>query len=150
MSSDTPPTLHFFLSEEAKEKGVEFHPPRDGDAGYDVRSAEAVVIPTGEQAMVSTGLHLAVPNGWVALAKDRSSMAAKRIYTHGGVIDSGYRGEVRIMLSNESDESYHIEVGDKITQLVVVHHLVGGVEAESLEQLGETDRGAGGFGSTGR
>lgn len=142
--------LRFYLSAEAKTAGIELHAPRSGDAGFDLRSLEDMVLPPGEQIVVPTGLKIAVPPGWVGIVKDRSSMALKRIYSHAGVIDASYRGEVRIVLSNAGSGSYHIERGAKIAQLVVVPHMSGCEEVSSEAELGDTARGAGGFGSTGK
>lgn len=142
--------LKFYLDENAKAVGVTFQSPKPGDAGFDLRAIENCTIAVGEQVTVSTGLRLAIPEGWVGLVKDRSSMGAKCIYTHGGVIDSGYRGELRVLLSNRGTASYSISAGDKIAQLVVVPCLVEGLECSSEQELGETVRGEKGFGSSGR
>ncbi len=143
--------LKFFLSDEAKEKGVQLVIPRIGDAGFDIQSMENLIIKPKTQVMVSTGLHVAVPLGYVMIIKDRSGMAGKRrIYTHAGVIDAGYRGEVKIVVSNDGDEDQEIQIKDKIAQALVVPCVVEALEVGSLEDLGETQRGAGGFGSTGR
>ena len=77
-------------------------------------------------------------------------MALKRIYSHAGVVDASYRGEIKIVLSNNGSESYHIEANDKVAQLVIVQHLVGCEQVTELENLGKTGRGSDGFGSTGR
>lgn len=144
-------TLKFYLSNEAKEKGVELVIPRIGDAGFDIQSMEDIVIKPKSQVMVSTGLHVAVPLGYVMIIKDRSGMAGKRrIYTHAGVIDAGYRGEVKIVVSNDGDVDQEIKVKDKVAQALVVPCVVEASEVSTLEDLGETDRGANGFGSTGR
>ena len=144
-------TLKFYLSNEAEEKGVELVIPRIGDAGFDIQSMENIVIKPKSQVMVSTGLHVAVPLGYVMIIKDRSGMAGKRrIYTHAGVIDAGYRGEVKIVVSNDGDVDQEIKIKDKIAQALVVPCVVEASEVSTLEDLGETDRGANGFGSTGR
>jgi dUTP pyrophosphatase len=142
--------LQFFLDPSAKEAGVTFSSPRDGDAGFDIRASENLIIETGKQVLVPTGLRVAIPEGYVGLIRDRSSMAIKRVYTHAGVIDAGYRGEVKVVISNQGDESYQIELGDKVAQMVVVPCIASVVEVESEAKLGLTDRGDGGFGSTGR
>jgi dUTP pyrophosphatase len=142
--------LRFTLSSQARVAGVVFSAPRPGDAGFDIRACVAVAIYPGEQVAVPTGLSIAVPLGFVAIIKDRSSMALKGIYSHAGVIDASYRGEVKVLLSNSGSDPYQINPGDKVAQLVVVQHLSLCEEVESLDELGETERGAGGFGSTGR
>lgn len=144
-------SLKFFLSPEAKAKGITFEVPKQGDAGFDIRAALNTVVPANGQVLVSTGLKLAIPQGWVGIVKDRSSMALKRIYTHAGVIDAAYRGEVKIVMSNGGDTNFHIEQGAKIAQLVLVQHMSASlIEVQCEAELGETERGAGGFGSTGR
>ena len=141
--------LRFYLDEEVSKRGGEFEAPRTGDAGFDLRSAESLIIPLGTQILVPTGLYLSLPLGWVGIIKDRSSMAMKRIYSHAGVIDASYRGEVKVLLSNHGTESYHIEEGAKVAQMVVVPHLIEAEQVASREALGETERGSEGFGSTG-
>lgn len=142
--------LKFFIDPVVKAKGITFAPPRDGDAGFDVRSAEYLDVQAGEQALISTGLTLAVPQGWVGIVKDRSSMALKGIYTHAGVIDASYRGELRIVLSNRGQELFTIEEGMRIAQIVLLPCLTSGEEMECSTHLGDTERGVGGFGSTGK
>ncbi len=142
--------LEFYLDPQVKERGLVFEAPREGDAGFDIRSAESLVIPAGTQSLISTGLYLAVPAGFVGIIKDRSSMALKRVYTHAGVIDAAYRGEVKVLLSNHSEQSFQIEAGDKIAQMLVIPFVAELLERQELTELGKTSRGACGFGSTGR
>ena len=145
------PILKFYLSDEAKEKGISLVIPKLGDAGFDIRSLNDVEIQPNEQVLVSTGLYVAVPLGYVMIIKDRSGMAAKRrIYTHAGVIDASYRGEVKIVVTNESNETQKLLQGEKIAQGVVVPCVVDATQEETLEVLGDTERGAGGFGSSGK
>ena len=144
------PPLRFFLDPAVRARGVDFVAPRMGDAGFDLRAGQAMSVPPGAQALVPTGLHLAIPLGFVGIVKDRSSMAVKRIYTHAGVIDASYRGEVKIVLSNSGEEPFAIEVGAKIAQLIIVPCETALEAAASLDALGDTSRGAGGFGSTGK
>ena len=140
----------FHIDPEVRRRGVDFDAPCEGDAGFDLRSAESIVLETAKQAVVSTGLKLAIPKGYVGLIRERSSMALKRVYTHAGVIDAAYRGEIKIVLSNTSEHNFHIEIGDKIAQLIVVPCVTACHEAIEVDQLGVTRRGEGGFGSTGR
>ena len=144
--------MRFYLGETARQKGVTpLRVPKPGDAGYDIRSSEAVVIPPGEQTLVSTGLHVEIPSGWVGLIKDRSSMASAGVHVTGGVIDASYRGEVKVILRNAGPQPFAIHVNDRIVQMVIVPHYAGEAEpVERLADLGETDRNQGGFGSTGR
>lgn len=121
--------------------------PREGDAGYDLRSMEEVTIWPGIQQIIKTGIRVEIPAGYVGLVKDRSSMASKQIYTHGGVIDSVYRGEVKVLLANHGNMPHQIRKGDKIAQLLIVPVLT--LETERVLVLSDTIRGESGFGSTG-
>lgn len=125
----------------------ELQKPRDGDVGYDLRSIEDITIWPGTQHIIRTGIKLEIPPGYGGLVKDRSSMASKRIYTHGGVIDSIYRGEIKVMLANHGNMPYQVRKGDKIAQLLIVPVLTA--ETERVLVLSDTVRGEGGFGSTG-
>lgn len=136
--------------EEAKAPTVA-HPGED--LGYDVYAAEAVTLPARGGAIVPTGISVELtsdedgrPMG--ALIRDRSSMAVKHIITTAGVIDSGYRGEIRIVMENLGAEPFDIHVGDKIANMVPYPVLTSTIEV--VEELAESGRGAGGFGSTGR
>jgi dUTP pyrophosphatase len=124
----------------------------EGDAGYDLHAAEAVTIEPGERASVGTGVAMAIPEGQAGLVVPRSGLAARHgisVVNAPGLIDSGYRGEVRVLLLNtDRAEPFRIEPGDRIAQLVLV--AVETPELEEAEELDETVRGAGGFGSTGR
>jgi dUTP diphosphatase len=124
----------------------------EGDAGYDLHAAEAVTIEPGARASVGTGIAVAIPDGQAGLVVPRSGLAARHgisVVNAPGLIDSGYRGEVRVLLLNtDGVEPFAVEPGDRIAQLVLV-----GVEVPDLEEVDELDetvRGAGGFGSTGR
>ena len=119
-----------------------------GDAGMDVFSAEETIIKAGERKSVRTGIKMGLPEGFVGLVWDKSGLALKNgIKTMAGVIDSGYRGEIGIVLANLSDQDYKIEKGQKIAQMLV--QKVERAEIEETKNLNETSRGAGGFGSTG-
>jgi dUTP pyrophosphatase len=123
-----------------------------GDAGYDLHAAEAVTIAPGERASVGTGIAVAIPAGRAGLVVPRSGLAARHgisVVNAPGLIDSGYRGELRVLLLNtDRSEAFAVEPGDRIAQLVLVE--VGTPELEEVDELDETARGAGGFGSTGR
>ena len=144
------PKIRFYLAPEARAKGSPFEAPKDLDAGFDIRASENIVIDAKGQAIIPTGLKLSIPKGWVGIVKDRSSMASKRLYTHAGVIDAGYRGEVRIVMSNHGETNFHIEEGSKIAQMVVVPCLTDAEEVVAESELGATSRGVRGFGSTGK
>jgi dUTP diphosphatase len=123
-----------------------------GDAGYDLYASEAATIQPGGRVSVGTGIALEIPDGWAGLVLPRSGLAARHgiaLVNAPGLIDAGYRGEVRVLLLNtDRDAAFDIEPGDRIAQLVLVRHEAPDlVEVASLE---ETARAAGGFGSTGR
>ena len=142
-------TLEFArLSDEAREPTRAHH----GDAGYDLYAVEAATIEPGERASVGTGIAVAIPHGWAGLVLPRSGLAARHGITlpnAPGLIDSGYRGEVRVLLLNtDAREAFEIAPGERIAQLLLVRHEAPElVEVESLE---ESARGAAGFGSSGR
>jgi dUTP pyrophosphatase len=121
------------------------------DAGYDLRAVEAGRIEPGERASVGTGIAVAIPEGYAGLVLPRSGLAAKHGITlpnAPGLIDSGYRGEIRVLLLNtDLREAFDVEAGDRIAQLVVVR-----AETLDFEEAGELDatgRAEAGFGSTG-
>jgi dUTP pyrophosphatase len=123
----------------------------EGDAGLDLHAAETVVIGAGQRASVGTGVAVAIPEGHAGLVVPRSGLAARSgisLVNAPGLIDSGYRGELRVLLLNtDREHSFSIEPGDRIAQLVVV----AVAAAEPVEaELDETARGVSGFGSTGR
>ena len=122
-----------------------------GDAGADLRSTEAAVLPAGERKLLPTGVSIALPAGFVGLVHPRSGLAAKHgitVLNAPGTVDAGYRGEILVTLFNSSKEDFKIEVGDRIAQLVIqkveVAHFI------RVEKLPDSDRGQGGFGSTGK
>jgi dUTP pyrophosphatase len=122
-----------------------------GDAGADLVSTDDVVLAPGERATVGTGLKIALPNGHVGFVVPRSGLAMKHgitIVNAPGTVDAGYRGEIRVTLLNtDAAESYAIAVGDRIAQLIVM--AVPSVRFVEVERLPGSDRGEGGFGSTG-
>jgi len=130
--------------------GTPLSSPRSGDAGYDLRATEKRVLYPNMRIQVSTGIFVAIPEGYVGIIKDRSSMALKGIRTHGGVIDSSYRGELIVMLSNLSEGVLFIEKGERVAQLLIVPCITPELEEVSFAELGKTERGSDGFGSTGR
>ncbi len=122
------------------------------DLGYDVYSAVEITIAGRNHGVVSTGIAIEVADdqgrAMGALLRDKSSMAAKRIMITGGVIDAGYRGEVRVLMENLGDWPATIHVGDKIANLIPYPVLTG--EVRVVEELADSKRKAGGFGSTGK
>ena len=124
------------------------HYAHPGDAGMDIFSAEETVIKAGEIKSVRTGIKMELPECFVGLVWDKSGLALKNgIKTMAGVIDSGYRGEIGIVLANLSGQDYKIEKGQKIAQMLI--QKVERMEIEETKELSETKRGEGGFGSSG-
>ncbi len=123
-----------------------------GDAGLDLVSCERHDIGPGERAVVGTGLAVAIPDGHAGLVVPRSGLAARHgigIANAPGLIDSGYRGEVRVVLVNtDRSESFRVEPGMRVAQLVLVP--VALAEPVDVDVLPETERGVAGFGSSGR
>lgn len=121
-----------------------------GDAGLDLATCERVELGPGERALVPTGLAVAVPDGYAGFVQPRSGLAARRgitVVNSPGLIDSGYRGEVKVVLLNTDPvESFVAEPGERIAQLVVLR--VPAVEPVEVDELPESERGALGFGSS--
>lgn len=118
------------------------------DAGYDLYSSEKVSIPAGATVLISTGICMSIPEGYVGLIWDRSSMGVKGIHRHAGVIDSGYIGHIKVCLHNTTCDTYHVERGDRIAQIVIQE--APHFELEVVDSLEDSERGIGGFGSTGK
>lgn len=122
-----------------------------GDAGADLHAAESLVLAPGERATVGTGVSIALPDGHVAFVVPRSGLAFKHgitIVNAPGTVDAGYRGEIKVALLNtDRHESYSIEAGDRIAQLVIMP--VARARFVEVDELPESRRGEGGFGSTG-
>lgn len=117
-------------------------------AGYDLCASEDCVVAAGNKLLVSTGLSMAIPEGWYGRVAPRSGLACKNFIDVGaGVIDSDYRGEVKVLLFNFGKVDFEIKTGDRIAQLVI--EIVCPTEIVESEDLDETTRGEGGFGSTG-
>lgn len=125
----------------------------DGDAGMDVRSSEDVVLVSGKPTVVHTGIKADIPNGFEIQVRPRSGLATKgvTVFNSPGTIDSGYTGEIGVILiyfAQNGSESFRIKKGDRIAQLVVA--LVTPCEAVEVSEIVWSERGEGGFGSTGR
>jgi dUTP pyrophosphatase len=118
-----------------------------GDAGMDLFSCVQMVIKPGETTAVPTGLQMAIPFGYVGLIWDKSGIALKGIHRLAGVVDAGYRGEVKVVLTNLGQEPFEITPGMKIAQMLV--QPVESPEVVEVDELDKTSRGEGGFGSTG-
>jgi dUTP pyrophosphatase len=122
-----------------------------GDAGADLVAAEAVRLEPGQRALVPTGVRIALPEGHAAFVVPRSGLAAKHgitIVNAPGTVDAGYRGEIKVSLLNtDSSSAYDVAVGDRIAQLIVMP--VARANFIPVDELEESTRGTGGFGSTG-
>lgn len=125
-------------------------------AGMDLKAniGEPIELAPLQRAMVPTGLFIELPIGYEAQVRPRSGLAAKHgisVLNAPGTIDADYRGEIKVILVNLSNEPFAINPGERIAQMVVAkHERVDWVEVESVEQLEQSERGAGGFGSTGK
>jgi dUTP pyrophosphatase len=137
------------LSASAKAPTVA-HPGED--LGYDLYAAETVMLQPSGNAIVPTGIAIECtsPEGkrMGALVRDKSSMAARRLTVTGGVIDAGYRGEIKVLMENLGDQWVTISAGDKIANLIPYPVLTG--EVQVVDDLNESNRKAGGFGSSGK
>jgi len=123
---------------------------RSGDAGADITTVEDFVLEPGKRLIVPTGIAIALPDGYAAFVHPRSGLAAKHgisVVNAPGTIDSGYRGEIKVILINHGNEAVKFHVGDRIAQLVFQRYEQ--VEFERVDYLDETERGINGFGSTG-
>lgn len=122
-----------------------------GDAGADLRSSEDCVLAPGERKTVGTGVSMALPDGYVAFVVPRSGLAAKHgitIVNSPGTVDAGYRGEIKVTLLNtDSHNAFNIAAGDRIAQMIVMPFVRA--RFVEVEHLPESERGEGGFGSTG-
>jgi dUTP pyrophosphatase len=141
-------SLHVKLLEESAKAPTVAHPGED--IGYDLYASRDHTLVPGQVHRVHTGIAVAGTAGGLPvgfLVKDRSSMAAKGVFTHGGVIDAAYRGEIVVLMSSLS-EIYEIHPGDRIAQMIPTPVLTGAVTESS--ELTSGARGSKGFGSTGR
>lgn len=122
-----------------------------GDAGADLVSTEALRLEPGQRALVGTGVRIALPDGYVAFVVPRSGLAAKHgitVVNSPGTVDAGYRGEIKVSLLNtDASQAYDVAVGDRIAQLIIMP--VPRVRFVAVDELPDSARGEGGFGSTG-
>jgi len=124
---------------------------RAGDAGYDLRATERVSIPQDGRRLVGTGIAVALPDGVAGLVTPRSGLAIEHgltLLNAPGLIDPGYRGEIKVLVHNTSERRYTVEIGDRIAQLLLVPCWTP--ELEVVDDLSATERGEAGFGSSGR
>ena len=142
-------SFRFTRLTEAAKAPLRAHP---GDAGCDLFAAEAARLEPGQRASVGTGIAVEIPDGSAGLVLPRSGLAAKHgiaLVNAPGLIDAGYRGEVRVLLLNtDKSEPFEIEPGDRIAQLVIVE--IADADPLEVDSLSESVRGDGGFGSSGR
>ncbi len=124
-----------------------------GDAGYDLRSVEGAELPPGGRAVVGTGISVAIPEGYAGLVLPRSGLAVRHgvsLVNAPGLIDSGYRGEIRVPLINhDREEGFEVEPGMRVAQLVLLRAAGATFEEVELLEAGTDGRGEGGFGSSG-
>lgn len=121
----------------------------EGDAGMDLYTVEDVVVKAQSHVSINTGIAMEIPTGYVGLVCGKSGLASKYgLMKSAGVIDSGYRGEIRVVIVNTTGKDYKFESGDKIAQMLIVPYIVPTLV--EVEDLTETERNTRGFGSTGR
>jgi len=140
--------LRFRLLSEAARAPARAH---DGDAGLDLHAAEDAALEPGARASVGTGVAIEVPAGHAGLVLPRSGLAARHgiaLVNAPGLIDSGYRGELRVLLLNTGTERFDVAIGDRIAQLLLTPYAPA--DPVEVRELGASSRGAHGFGSSGR
>jgi len=123
---------------------------KEGDAGLDITAIDNYELNPGQHLLVKTGLKMEIPRGYEAQVRPRSGLALKNkitVLNSPGTIDSGYRGEVGVIMMNHSNETFKVNKGDRIAQLVIAKHETP--EIYEVKELEESKRGEGGFGSTG-
>lgn len=118
------------------------------DAGLDIYARETKNVPWKGAAVFDTGVHIAIPEGYVGLLKSKSGLNVKHGLTSEGVIDAGYTGSIVVKMHNHSRDNYMVKAGDKISQLVIVPIIAP--ELELVDHLDDTERGDNGFGSSGK
>jgi len=121
-----------------------------GDAGVDLRSTTSLTLQPGDRTLIPTGIAIAIPEGYAGFVQPRSGMAINKglgLLNSPGLIDSGYRGEIKVIAVNLSKETLEITRGERVAQLVILP--VPSVAYEEVDHLPESERGTGGFGSTG-
>jgi len=121
----------------------------EGDAGFDLCSVENYLLNPGEKVIIKTGLQIEIPENYFGNIRDRSGLVAKHgIHTLAGIIDSPYRGEIKVAAINLGKESYPITKGDRIAQMIIQKFAY--CDFEEAKELSKTSRGTGGLGSTGK
>lgn len=131
-----------------KENAIVPRYAHEGDVGMDLFSAENYMVPAGKRQLVSTGIAMELPEGYFSSIRGRSGLAYKKgICILGGVIEWTYRGEYGVIVLNSGDEDFDIKAGDRIAQVIIAP--VATADVEVVEELSETIRGSGAWGSTG-
>jgi len=151
MNENTHPVVRIVRLPHAKDLPLPSY-ETDHAAGMDVRAAldERVTIWPGNRALVPTGLKIELPVGYEAQIRPRSGLAIRdgiTLVNSPGTIDADYRGEVKVIMINHGDQEFHINHGDRIAQMIIAP--VTRVQMQAAEELNESERGEGGFGSTG-
>lgn len=118
--------------------------------GWDLYSPNDVALEPNSLTLIDFGIKMELPDGHGAFLKDRSSMAENKIHIFSGVMDNGYRGNVSVFLYNFSDKSYHINQGDRIAQMVPLLYADSSTQILEVDDVSNTNRGKGAFGSTGK
>ena len=118
------------------------------DAGFDLYSRETVIVSAKESATFDTGVHMQIPEGFVGFLKSKSGLNVKHGITSEGVIDSGYTGSIVVKLYNHSGKDYKVQIGDKISQIVLLP--IAMTDLELVKDFENSERGNNGFGSSGR
>ncbi len=121
----------------------------DDDAGLDLYSAEEVILNPDEKKLISTGIKMQIPKGYFGLIKDRSSLAAKHnLHCLAGVIDAGFRGEIKIVMVNLGNVAYKIEKNTRVAQIIIIPVVLP--KLVEVDELDLSNRNQSGFGSTGK
>ncbi|MDR0654031.1 MAG: dUTP diphosphatase [Synergistaceae bacterium] len=144
-------TVEIKIKRDASARGIPLPSyATEGAAGMDLRSSEDTRIPPGGRAAVRTGLYIEIPSGWEGQVRPRSGLALKHgvtLLNSPGTIDSDYRGEINVILVNLGQEIFSVKKGDRIAQIIFSRH--ERAELRETEEISDTERAAGGFGSTG-
>lgn len=127
-----------------------FKPTKDrpSDAGLDLKSPVEIVVPAKDFVFIDLKLALEIPNGFYGTIESRSGLGKRGLQCHRGIIDSGYRGSIGVVIFNHGQYDYHVHAGDRICQLIL--HRQECISLEEVSELSESDRGSAGFGSSGR
>lgn len=123
------------------------HRAHEWDAGYDLKTPVPVIVPKHGSALINTGVHIGIPEGYAGLLVSKSGLNVEKNLTSTGLIDAGYTGSIRVKLYNSGDTDVHLAKGNKVSQIIIIP--VNTPELEIANWLPDTERGDNGFGSTG-